>query len=98
MEPRAVGLKLCGGCAAMYDIRKLLADIRSALQVRFVAHDSDGYDVLLVIQSCPVACAEYVNHGDREIRVEGLMIDEKIVKDVAELKRKIVEKLSAIVE
>jgi hypothetical protein len=54
-----VGLKFCGNCNPLLDIHALLQALKTNLsEASFVSFaDEGGYDVLLVLSSCPSDCA-----------------------------------------
>lgn len=55
-----IGVKFCGGCKVSYDRKAFLEEIKSyygSEKFEFVKSDQE-YDVVIVLNSCQVACGD----------------------------------------
>ena len=70
-EGMRVGLKYCGGCNPEYDRVALVQHIEESLQgrVKFVSPESEGIELLLAVEGCSTACADFSAFQGMEIRV-----------------------------
>jgi hypothetical protein len=57
---KRVGLKYCGGCDCTYDRLGYVEKLRQVAESRvcWVSMDEGGFDTVLMIHGCPVACPE----------------------------------------
>ncbi len=54
-----VRLKLCGNCNPYIHLQRLLGPLKEESPEWEFVSSEESYDVLLVIHSCPAACASY---------------------------------------
>ncbi len=57
---KRVALKYCGGCDCTYDRLEYAKEIKKAAEgrIEWVTMDDVGFDIVLMIHGCPVACPE----------------------------------------
>jgi hypothetical protein len=54
---KKVGVKFCGNCNPHINTAFLLEQLKSAAEdIKFVCWEKGGYDILLLLNSCPVGC------------------------------------------
>jgi len=82
-----VGVKYCGGCNPEYDRVALVEQIKERLEgkVSFVPPESDGVDIILVMNGCRTACADLSGfRGIETWRVTGNEEVEEFVREIVE--------------
>lgn len=83
---KRVGLKYCGGCDCTYDRLGYAKRLLGAAEghIHWVSMDDGGFDTVLMIHGCPVACPEEKLDPDRPWRVVSVTDDrvapEEIIK------------------
>lgn len=57
---KKIALKYCGGCDCTYDRLGYAEKLRKVAEdrVHWVSMDEEGFDTILMIHGCPVACPE----------------------------------------
>lgn len=55
-----IGVKFCGNCNPYIDTLQLLEKIKNYYKdIIFVKWDEEGYNLLIILNSCPVGCATH---------------------------------------
>lgn len=88
-----VGIKLCGNCNPVFDVKAILKKVQATAPCRFISYEESGYDLLLVINSCAAACAKYRNLGSECLIVNGMEFKGKRYESEAELIQRIAEEI-----
>jgi len=82
-----IGLKYCGSCNPEVDLLKIVERLKKELdkkKVRIVPLDTEGIDLVLILNACPTSCADREEVRQRAplcITVNGRMIDYLPVKE-----------------
>jgi hypothetical protein len=72
-----VGVKFCGNCNPQLDMVALKKWLElSAPEVTFVHWEDKGYEVLLLLSSCPVDCTSRPDFAGSMIQVTSELVDQ----------------------
>lgn len=72
-----VGVKFCGNCNPQLDMISLKKWLEiSTPEISFVRWEDEGYDVLLLLSSCPADCTTRPDFAGPMIRVTSELIDQ----------------------
>lgn len=75
-----IGIKFCGNCNPHIDTVGLLKKLKDYFkEIQFVNWDAWDYDVLLILNSCPVGCATCPNFSGPTIIIKSDSIDHNLV-------------------
>ncbi len=76
---KRIALKYCGGCDCTYDRLEFAKKLKKAAEgrIEWVTMDDGGFDTILMIHGCPVACPEEKLEPGHPWRIISV-IDEKI--------------------
>ena len=80
-----VGLKYCGGCNPDYDRVALVKHIQERFHgdVEFVAPETKGTSLILVVQGCSTACVDLSAFQGMEIRtITNIAGAEDFIKEI----------------
>jgi hypothetical protein len=85
---KRIALKYCGGCDCTYDRLEYAKKIKSAAEgrIEWVSKNDGGFDTILMIHGCHVACLEKKIESDHSWRIISV-IDDRVAP------KKIIDKL-----
>lgn len=77
MEQRKkIGVKFCGNCNPQIKASDLLQKLKNHYKdVDFVKWDELNYDILIILNSCPVGCATHPNFSGTKIIIKNNSIN-----------------------
>jgi hypothetical protein len=87
---KRIALKYCGGCDCTYDRLDYAKKLKIAAEghVEWVSMDDGGFDTILMIHGCPVACPEEKLEPGHPWRIVSVIDDrfapEEVIKKLLE--------------